>query len=197
MTGVVVFFEVCGMSTPTQMVYCILCTFLSLVVLMLCKPYGAPNSNRVQIFSRCVILLSYIHGLTTFVVEPESSECGDETIVSFADFTAIMLYLVPSFIALQVLYEFAAVPVLALHEERPEVRVLSCKFWSLLLLEGGYGYHVKDATPMDRFARFEAFMSSGAGVEAMQQSATGAKEPSPKKANVSERTPVEGFEDYA
>ena len=140
-------------------------------MLMQLQPYTSQSSNRVMIFARWVICLSYVHGLSSFVKETKSSDCADETLVSFSDFASVLLFLVPLVILYQILYEFIVVPIQALREERRDVALCSFAFWRLLIFEGGYGYHVKDATPMDRFARFEAFMAS-AGVDAMQESNT-------------------------
>ena len=164
------------------MAYCILCTFLSIIMLMQLQPYSAQSSNRVMIFARWVICLSYVHGLSSFVKEDEINDCADETLVSFSDFATVLLFLVPLVIIYQILHEFIVVPIQALREERKDVAFCSIAFWRLLIFEGGYGYHVKDATPMDRFARFEAFMASAGGVSKMQDSNTAKKAESSKAA---------------
>ena len=58
-----------------------------------------------------------------------------------------MVVLVPTVVVGQIMYEFLWVPVRAMQEEHPEVGIHTARFWRIFLLEGGYGYHVKDATP--------------------------------------------------
>ena len=129
-TGVVVFFEACGMSTASQMIYCLVCTFLSLTLLMLLQPYAATSSNRVQIFARSVILLGYIYGLSTFVAEPvQPDKCADNGIVTFADFTSVMFFFRSHH------YDVAALSrVFRCTNECPESRASRCEHAELEIL---------------------------------------------------------------
>lgn len=111
------------------------------------------------------IAISYFQGMNNFIDPMLRSE-------QFTILITFMITLVPLVLLGQMLFEFVWVPVVAMVEENPDIPLISWRFWRIFIFEGGYGFHVKDATPMDHFARFEAMMASGAGETNMQKSAT-------------------------
>ena len=136
------------------------CTFASIFLLQQLKPYAADSSDRVQVMARWATAIATFGVMTKF---------ADDGTPGFDHFVVLVCVAVPCLVLGQVLFEFLYTPVAALAEAHPEISVLSPRFWRLLLCEGGYGYHVKDATPMDMFARFESVMVSTGGVAEMQE----------------------------
>ena len=118
-----------GQPTPAMFVWEMICTFASIAVLQLFNPYAAESSDRVQTVARWTIAVQSLYAMILYF--------NKEAPGTFGAIALITLFLVPSLVLFQLLYEFLFVPIRAQMEHAPEIKITSLRFWRLFFLEGG------------------------------------------------------------